>query len=354
MEQRMIKTLIQIENKHKRALIYSTIFNILFCAGFAMYTKWRQAGTPFVPETILVFFIMLLLGTATTFLAFLIFFKYIETKPHSFRQVLPALLLFYVGVYVFAQLSITLGTFVWFLVQGRNLTEFFPHLLKYELSAPSANLMLWLLGITLIFFYVLWTRAMKREQKLREEQLIFQYQTLNNQVNPHFLFNSLNTLSSFLSTAPELAETFINKFSSIYRYILEHKEAELVALNSEIEFTRNYFYLHKIRDEEKIELVVSIRDAEKYKILPISLQILVENALKHNLATRKQPLKIEISQEHDDSIIVKNNLQRKATMGDSAHIGLKNLAERTRLITHRDITVVETEKEFIVTLPLVV
>ncbi len=354
MEQRIIKSPMQIENKHKRALIYSAIFNIFFCAGIAMYTKWRQTGTPFVPETILVFFIMLLLGTATTFLAFLVFFKYIEKKPHSFRQVIPALLLFYAGVYVFAQLSITLGTFVWFLVQGRNLTEFFPHLLKYELSAPSANLMLWLLVITLIFFYVLWTRAIEREQKLREEQLIFKYQTLNNQVNPHFLFNSLNTLSSFLSTAPELAETFINKFSSIYRYILEHKEAELVLLTSEIEFARNYFYLHKIRDEEKIELIFSIKNAEKYKILPISLQILVENVLKHNLATREHPLKIEISEEHDNCISVKNNLQRKATVGDSARIGLKNLAERTRLITNRNMTVVENEKEFIVTLPLVV
>lgn len=347
-----MNTLMQINNKHKRALIYSAIFNVLFCAGFAMYRKWQQVGTPFVPETILVFFVMLLMGIGTGFLGFLVFFKYIEAKPHPFRQVLPALLLFYIGVYVIAYLSITLGSFVWFLIKGRDLAEFFPHLLKYELSAPSLDLMFWLLIITLIFFYVLWSRAIEREQKLREERLVFQYQTLNNQVNPHFLFNSLNTLSSLLSAAPELADAFINKFSSIYRYILEHKEDEFVGLKSEIEFAQNYFYLHKIRDDDKIRLAVSAPDAEKYKILPISLQILIENALKHNTATRENPLEIEIRQE-GNSITVKNSLQRKTVIGQSLRLGLKNLAERTTLTTRREITVVETEKEFIVTLPLV-
>ena len=172
---------------------------------------------------------------------------------------------------------------------------------------------------------------MGREQKLREEKQVFQYETLKNQVNPHFLFNSLNTLSSLVVTKPSLAETFINKLSYIYRYILENKDIEFVDLKTEIEFAEDYFYLHKIRDGEKIHLEITFNENRSYKILPISLQILIENALKHNSATNESPLRIVIRQESDDSITVRNNIQRKMNIEHSSLIGLKNLAKRIKL-----------------------
>jgi hypothetical protein len=333
-------------------LIYFFIILFFFCAGVAMYAKWQQTGTPFVPETILYFCIVFFISTCTGLLAIKVL-RYIETKTHLVKQVIPALLVFYIGVYVISYLSITLGVFVWFLIKGRSLAEFFPHLFKYELSAPSSNLMIWLLIATLMFFYILWKKAMDREKKLSEEKLLYQYETLKQQVNPHFLFNSLNTLSSLILANASLADTFINKLSCIYRYILENKDVEFVDLKTEIEFAKDYFYLLQIRDGEKIHLTVEWEEKNRYKILPISLQILIENALKHNLATKESPLRITIKQESDDFITVRNNLQRKINIEHSSLIGLKNLAERIKLITQREMIIKETKEEFIVTIPLI-
>jgi LytS/YehU family sensor histidine kinase len=202
-----------------------------------------------------------------------------------------------------------------------------------------------------IFIVLLWQTSLKREQKLREEKLIFQNETLKNQVNPHFLFNSLNTLSALVSTQPEVAEEFINRLSSIYRYILENSSKDRVPLAVEISFISDYFYLHKIRDDGKIELEILINDPDNYEILPVSLQILVENAVKHNKATRESPLKISIYIENKH-VVVKNNLQKMGVQLPSTKIGLKNLAQRVNLITGKVLIIDETHTDYIVKIPL--
>ena len=204
----------------------------------------------------------------------------------------------------------------------------------------------------IIFIVILWQTSLRREQKLREENLIFQNETLKNQVNPHFLFNSLNTLSAMVSgTQPELAEEFINRLSSIYRYILENSSKDKVPLSLELSFITDYFFLLKIRDENKIQMTVAVKNPEMYEILPVSLQILVENAIKHNMATRENPLNISIYIE-DKHVIVKNNLQKMAVQLASTKIGLRNLAERVRLITGKVLIIEETGSDFIVKIPL--
>jgi sensor histidine kinase YesM len=202
-----------------------------------------------------------------------------------------------------------------------------------------------------LFIYIQWQDALNREQKLREENLIFQNETLKNQINPHFLFNSLNTLSSLVNTQPEIAEKFINRLSSIYRYIIEKTSMDRVSLEAELSFIRDYFYLHKIRGDEKIQLEIKIDNPAGFEILPISLQGLVENAIKHNKATRKDPLKIIIYIE-GQHIIVKNNLQKMATQIRSTGTGLKNLAERVKLVSGRDLIIEESVNNFLVKLPL--
>jgi two-component system LytT family sensor kinase len=204
----------------------------------------------------------------------------------------------------------------------------------------------------IVFIVIQWQDALQREQKLREENLIFQNETLKNQVNPHFLFNSLNTLSSLITSQPETADRFISRLSSIYRYILENSSKNKVPLKAELNFIEDYFYLHKIRDDDKITLEISVQSPEKYEILPVSLQILVENAINHNMATRESPLKILIYTE-SGYITVKNNLQKKAVQLKSTGIGLKNLMERTRLITGKVLINEETNNEFIVKIPLI-
>jgi LytS/YehU family sensor histidine kinase len=204
----------------------------------------------------------------------------------------------------------------------------------------------------LIFLIIQWLDALKRERKLKEENLIFQNETLKNQVNPHFLFNSLNTLSSLIAAKPETAEWYINRLSSIYRYILENSQKDKVPLQAELVFINDYFDLHRIRDEEKILFSIQAPDADRYGILPVSLQILIENAIKHNMATREKPLKISIWLENNH-VIVKNNLQKMAVQFNSTKIGLKNLAERVRLLTGKVLIVEETNSDYTVKVPLV-
>jgi two-component sensor histidine kinase len=204
-----------------------------------------------------------------------------------------------------------------------------------------------------IFVVLLWQTSLRREQKLREENLIFQNETLKNQVNPHFLFNNLNTISSLIQSQPDEAERFINDLSSIYRYILENGQKDRVPLASELQFISDYYKLHRTRDEEKILLSVDVPDAGKYEILPVSLQTLLENAIKHNIATRDNKLRIFIRIEND-YIVVTNNLQRKATSLKSTGTGLKNLGERLKLITGKEMKIEEDDSTFTVKLPLLI
>jgi two-component system, LytTR family, sensor kinase len=209
-------------------------------------------------------------------------------------------------------------------------------------------------GLTIgaiIFIVLLWQTSLRREQRLREEKLIFQNETLKSQVNPHFLFNSLNTVSSLIQTHSEKAEQFINNLASVYRYVLENAQKDKVPLQTELDLVNRYFDLHRVRDEEKIALTIDYSGLDNYQILPVSLQILLENAIKHNAATRENPLKISIYFE-GANIVVRNNLQKKATQLKSTGIGLKNLAERVRLITGKELIIEETEDFFTVKIPL--
>ncbi|MFN8240455.1 MAG: histidine kinase [Bacteroidales bacterium] len=202
-----------------------------------------------------------------------------------------------------------------------------------------------------IFIFIQWQDALKREQELREKNLVFQNETLKSQVNPHFLFNNFNTLASLIQANPEVAETFVKKLSSIYRYILENGQRDRVSLQSELAFISDYYFLYKIRDEEKIRLEIDVNERGKYFILPVSLQILVENAIKHNMATRQQPLVISVKME-DGHVIVSNNLQKMASGIRSTGIGLRNLSERVRLTTRKELVIEETNDRFTVKLPL--
>lgn len=227
------------------------------------------------------------------------------------------------------------------------------HTIMSEINGAIKVAAIALVCSTPFIFFGKWQEAMKRGYELREQNLIFQNETLKNQVNPHFLFNSLNTLSSLVNTQVEIAGHFISKLSLIYRYILENSSKAKVPLKDELAFIEDYFYLHEIRSEGKILLTIDIKDDENYEILPVSLQLLLENAIKHNMATLERPLKIAIYIE-GQNIVVRNNIQKMATQVVSTKIGLKNLSERVRLITGKEIIVEETKNDFLVKVPLLV
>ena len=281
------------------------------------------------------------------------FFESLQVDAPGFkRRIIIRLLVFYVVVLVLALALFVVVYAIQYIIHFNDFSQFWPTLLNMEMKGFFIATFVGFGIGGLFFFYVMWAEAVDNVKKLREEKLIFQYETLKSQVNPHFLFNSLNSLSSLIRKDPDLSEQFIQKLSSVYRFILDNREKELVPLTTELEFVNNYFYLQKIRDEDKIILKNELKETEKMEVLPVSLQLLVENALKHNAATRKQPLEITIHSEGLDKLVVRNNLQKKTQLNDSSKIGLKNLNERSRLILNREIEIQETDDEFVVKIPV--
>ena len=268
------------------------------------------------------------------------------------RIILFRFLFFLAGCMLISLILFVLMQYVGFWINGEDLSKVFYNFIHFDLRSWFKSTITGLSAGAVIFIVLLWQASLRREQKLREEKLIFQNETLKTQVNPHFLFNSLNTLSALIVAQPLVAEEFIHRLSAIYRYILENSSKDMVSLSVELAFIRDYFYLHRIRDNGKIQMEVNIGDTGKYKILPVSLQILVENAVKHNMATRESPLKILIYIENDH-VIVMNNLQKMALQLESTRIGLKNLAQRVSLLTGEVLIIEETATDFIVKIPLI-
>jgi hypothetical protein len=274
------------------------------------------------------------------------------TPAEITARVMSRFLLFLVLCLITAFLIVIGYNYLRNFMAGKAVSDVFSNFFRYSFSVWLKSTIVGLAIGTLIFIVVLWQDALKREQKLREENLIFQNETLRNQVNPHFLFNSLNTLSSLIDTQPETSKIFLSRLSAIYRYILDNSHRDKVTLKSELDFVSDYFDLHKIRDEEKIVLIIDVPDAEQFWILPVSLQILLENAIKHNMATRNNPLNIKIYLK-DKNVIVSNNLQKMAIQMKSTKIGLRNLAERVILVTGKKLIIEETENDFTVKVPLI-
>jgi two-component system, LytTR family, sensor kinase len=261
-------------------------------------------------------------------------------------------LIFLTGCLIVSMILFIALQYVGLWIGGEDMSKVIYNFIHFDIRTWFKSTITGLSVGAVIFIVLLWQTSLQREQKLREENLIFQNETLKNQVNPHFLFNSLNTLSSLLSTQPDIAEEFIHRLSSIYRYILENGSKNRVPLSLELSFIRNYFFLHKIRDDGKIQLEIKVDESDNSEILPVSLQILVENAVKHNKATRDSPLKILIYIENKH-VIVKNNLQKMAVQLKSTQIGLKNLAQRVSLIAGKVLVIEETATDFIVKIPLI-
>lgn len=190
-------------------------------------------------------------------------------------------------------------------------------------------------------------------QQLEKQQLINEIDLLKTQVNPHFLFNSLSILSSLVHVNPDLSEQFIDQLSRSYRYILDQKDQLLVTLRTELEFIRSYAFLLKIRFDNKFDLRINLEEEtlDKYKIAPLTLQLLVENAVKHNRMSAQEPLVIEVYAQ-DDFLIVKNHLQLRPQRADSTGTGLNNIINRYALLTDRSVRAGEREDEFVVKVPL--
>ena len=194
---------------------------------------------------------------------------------------------------------------------------------------------------------------MLRAEQLERARTEAALQALKNQIDPHFIFNSLNTLSYLIEEQPAKAKLFNDSLADVYRYILQNKTRDLVLLQEELDFLQDYFSLLKIRFEDALQLHVNIEPIllDKYLVMPISLQVLLENATKHNEFSADNPLVITINFS-EDSLVFYNETRKKALRKPSSRIGLQNLDERYKLVTGKTITIEETANAFRVVLPV--
>ena len=204
-------------------------------------------------------------------------------------------------------------------------------------------------------FMAAWKNSTKKEvveQKLIAKSANAQFESLKNQLDPHFLFNSLNVLDSLIEENPVQAQRFTNSMSKIYRYVLEQKDKELVSVEEEIDFAKTYCELLKTRFEDAVTFDFNISEEDKKGfVVPLSLQLLLENSIKHNFATSSKPLNIKIFTEKGN-LIIENNLQTRELPNTSTGVGLANIVSRYNLLTERNVFVEKSEAFFRVKLPI--
>jgi len=234
------------------------------------------------------------------------------------------------------------------------------HTWTYFIQNESKFVYIYTLFITLlvvlVFYVIYFYRAVAKksitEHKTIAKTEIAKYESLKSQLDPHFLFNSLNVLTSLIEENPEQAERFTAKLSKVYRYVLEQKEKTLVPLQEEIDFAKVYMELLNMRFEDSLtfDIIDKISNPD-YKIVPLSLQLLLENAVKHNVISDENPLKITII-EKDGFLTIENNLNKKKSLRKGTGIGLQNILDRYALLTERQIIIEKSDSSFTVVLPL--
>lgn len=204
----------------------------------------------------------------------------------------------------------------------------------------------------LFYFYKKHQENRVKQQKIIAGTASAKFETLKNQIDPHFLFNSLNVLSSLIEENPDSAQRFTTSLSKVYRYVLEQKDKELVSIEEELSFAKTYMNLLKMRFENSVfyELPETVSNPEAL-VVPLSLQLLLENTIKHNIVSQQKPLRIRIFEENG-YLVVQNDLQKKEVLQDRRGVGLQNIVSRYAIITARKVQVLESDKHFTVKLPV--
>jgi len=199
------------------------------------------------------------------------------------------------------------------------------------------------------------TEARTQLINLQKENLQSQFDVLKQQVNPHFLFNSLNVLTSLIKLEPDLAEKFSEHLSKVYRYVLENKDNELVDLNTELIFLDAYIFLLNIRFINKLHVNIKIPDSKRsYQVIPLAMQLLIENAIKHNIMAKSNPLHIDIFIDEKNFLNIVNNLQERPSQIISTGVGLKNIQNRYLLLNNTEPIFEKTNTHFIAKVPLII
>jgi len=336
----------QIKSRYLYIVLLSlySFFNILLIEGdrlFVFETNWFYL----LP---VIFVNVILVWEANRFMSLHIenFGKRISSKIHTL------ILLFVVSLLLVCLISL-FTTFLSLEILRQPLSNF---MINLKLSIGfTFRINLFLHSVNAIVFFINRYNESKLEaEKLQKKTVEAQFEALRNQINPHFLFNSFNVLSELVYQDPDTSAKFIQQLSKVYRYLLYYQAKKVVSLMEEFEFLKAYIFLLNIRFKKNLCIKNSITDhLDNWYLPPATLQLLIENAIKHNIVSQKHPLKINIYQDEHDNIVVENNLQEKKQKEPSTSVGLQNIAQRYKFISDREIEITKTAEQFIVRTPLI-
>lgn len=288
-----------------------------------------------------------IIGSANVYLVYELD-KKISWKTDSNKRLVVGL----IGSIAVSLIAITISKFIVTISDGYTVQYFFQN----QKAIHYFYSLIITLVIVLVFHAFYFYKAIS-EKKLTDSEIVAKnesakYESLKSQLDPHFLFNSLNVLTSLIGENPVQAEKFATKLSKIYRYVLEQKDKDLIPLQEELDFAKSYMELLKMRFEDAVDFSLPEQTFNpEFKIVPLSLQILLENAVKHNVISKEKPLYIKIY-TIDETLCVENICQFKQSINKSTQVGLKNIIDRYALISKRQVDVLKTDALFKVRIPL--
>jgi len=261
---------------------------------------------------------------------------------------------FFVSILVEIIIGFTILIFINYLffivIRGFDISSFYRttfEAIKYMLACTVGGVVL----INTISFFRNWRQSAINEEILKREKLAIEYEALKNQINPHFLFNNLTALSALVRKDQDKAINFIQELSNTLRYVLESRDYEIIELAKEQKLLESIAYMYRLRHEDSLKIKINLLETKDKYIIPMALQMLVENAIKHNVVSTSKPLVIEIEEE-EGFIVVRNNYQPKMTKIASSKIGLKNIESRYQYFSDKKMIVECNSEFFTVKLPL--
>ncbi len=333
-----------------RAFLLGTLLFFGFLAYYYFAENWRFEG---IVANIWEEYFSNILFTIIIYIANMSWFLFLLKKWDGFLFTLKRMSIAVLGNVVITCAAVFVGRVI--ILAGLQ-----DHPLQEVLGSQPLNQYIQPVVVTLIIsaiFYAFWYYKYRQENAVKEQKIIAgtasaKFDALKNQLDPHFLFNSLNVLTSLIEEDPYQAQKFTTSLSKVYRYVLEQKNKDLISVDDELKFAKTYVRLLKMRFEDSILFEIPDESSNpEAKIIPLSLQLLLENAVKHNVVTSERPLHIKVF-ERDGMLQVSNNLQEKQVVKKSSGVGLTNIQQRYAILTDRRVRIEKTASDFSVQLPM--
>lgn len=329
---------------------------IVFAIGIVVFVIGTMIGGGFAKKSVNEYLVDFLFYQMYSFVlgySNMMFFEYLAKLKWKSTDRIKRALVGFLGASIITIIGLfILRAFTFVVINGHS----FKYFLANE-DLASYQFGLWITLTIVTVFHVIYYYNAYQQKKLKEQKVIAgtasaKFDALKNQLDPHFLFNSLNVLTSLIDENPNSAQKFTTALSKVYRYVLEQKNKELVTVDEELEFAKIYMSLLKMRFEDSIVFEIPERASNpESRVVPLSLQLLLENSVKHNMVTTSKPLHIKIYEENG-ALVVENNLQPKQIVKKGSGVGLDNIKQRYELLTNKRVYINQDASRFAVAIPM--